>query len=130
MQTNESKPITIVVANRPRIFRELLYHALATSSDQFEVQAVSADPEIAKAVRSLGAQWLIVTSDDNHSLPPPTQSLLNSLPGLSLIAMSQDGSRLEVLAAGPEGRQHRVYNNISLAHLVSVLSTMHHPITS
>jgi hypothetical protein len=129
MQTTGSK-ITIVVANRPRIFRELLHHALATSSDQFEVRAVNAEPDILKTVRNLPAHWLIVTSDDNHNLPTAAQSLLNSQSDLSLIAVSQDGSRLEVLAAGPDGRDRHVYHNISLAQLVSVLSTTHHPVTS
>lgn len=130
MRTNETKPTVIVVANRPRIFRELLHRALADSSERFQVLEVGAEAELAKTLKTIKADWLIVSTDDDHTLSNQTQSVLNAQPSLSAVAVSPDGNRIEVLEASRSGRARRVYHNISLAELVSVLSTTPYAVTS
>ncbi|HXF63160.1 MAG TPA: hypothetical protein VNK95_16155 [Caldilineaceae bacterium] len=130
MRTNETKPTVIVVANRPRIFRELLHRALADSSERFQVLEVGLESDLSKTLRAIKADWLIVTTDDDHTLSNQVQSVLNAQPSLSAVAVSPDGNRVEVLEASRSGRARRVYHNISLAELVSVLSTTPYAVTS
>jgi hypothetical protein len=129
MHNNATKHLLIVVANRPRIFRELLFRAL-TSADRFEVLEVANEHELGRTLRGAKANWLIVTTEDDGSLPAQAQAALAAQPPLSAVAVSPDGSQLEVLTAGKEERTRQVYQNISLAELVAVLSTAPHTVVS
>jgi hypothetical protein len=130
MGKSETKSNVIVVANRPRIFRELLHLALTTALERFTVFEVSAETELGKALKVISADWVIVTCADDHSLPSQAQAALNAQPALSAIAVSPDGSQVEVMASGTGGRSRRVHHNISLAELVSVLSQTPQPVAS
>jgi hypothetical protein len=129
MRNNITNNLVIVVANRPRIFRELLYRALS-STERFEVLEIANEHELGRTLRQAKADWLIVTSEDDGSLPNQAQSALAAQPPLSAVAVSPDGSQLEVLTAGKQERTRQVYQNISLAELVSVLSTAPHAVMS
>ncbi len=115
----------IVVANRPRFFRELLYRALATASETFQVLEITDEGQLSKTLKGQQADWLIVTSDDDAGLPSAAQSLLAAQPALSAVAVSPDGARIAVHAAGKDGRTRQDYHNISFAQLIAVLANPH-----
>lgn len=119
----------IVVANRPRFFRELLYRALTTASETFQVLELADESELGKTLRNQPADWVILTSEE-AKLPAAAESLLAAQPALSAVAVSPDGARVEVIAAGKHGRTRQDYQNISLAQLIAVLAAEPQPANS
>jgi hypothetical protein len=130
MAREEKSATVIIVANRPRFYRELLYRALATAPKAFQVFELTDESRLAKAIKDRQADWVIVTSDEDAGLPAAAESLLAAQPALAAIAVSPDGARVEVISAGTNGRTRQDYQNISLAQLIAVLaadSTGVHP---
>jgi hypothetical protein len=115
--------IVIMVASRPRIFRELLTRALKSASNAFHVLEVTAENELLRLLRQQPAQWLIVSAAEDGTLPATAQAALSNRPGLGALAVSPDGSRIQLVAPGDRDRSQRTYENISLDELISVLST-------
>ncbi len=130
MAKEETSAKVIVVANRPRFFRELLYRALTTASEAFQVLELTDESELGKALRNLPADWVILTSEEEAKLPAAAESLLAARPALSAVAVSPDGARVEVIAAGTHGRTRQDYQNISLAQLIAVLAAGPQPANS
>ncbi len=124
MGRKEQGAKVIVVANRPRFFRELLYRALATASEAFHVMEIADESQLVKSLKGQQADWVIVTSEEGSSLPTAAESLLASQPTLSAVAVSPDGARVEVIAANADKgeRTRQDYQNISLAQLIAVLA--------
>jgi len=80
--------IRVLVANRPRLMRELV---LATISDQPDIEIVGQiqdDGEIEQAVRETQPDFVIVALEDSDSLPHPCRILLERHPHLKVIAIA------------------------------------------
>jgi hypothetical protein len=107
-------PITVVLANRPRLFRELLQHALKTQSTMYHVvEAVDAPPS-PQLLSS--ADWLIV---DEEAAKEATKWTAEK-PQLGIIALDGRGSSARIVAAGSGGVT--LSSVPTLAELLSVLS--------
>ncbi len=130
MPSDKVGSTVIIVANHPRFFRELLYRALATAPEDFNVMEIADEGQLAKSVKGQQADWIIVTSEESKSLPSAAESLLATQPALSAVGVSADGARVEVHTTGKEGRTRQDYHNISLAQLISVLAAHPHPASS
>lgn len=130
MRGNEMRSTVIVIANRPRFFRELLYRALATASEAFQVLEVTDEGQLAKTLKGKQADWLIVTSEEGTDLPSAAEALLAAQPQLSAVAVSSDGARVGVHTASEHGRIRQDYSNISLAQLIAVLAATPQPVRS
>lgn len=128
MARKETSAKVIVVANRPRFFRELLYRALTAAPDGFQVFELTDESQLAKTLKHHQADWVIVTSEETN-LPAAAESLLAAQPALSAVAVSPDGAHVEVIAAGKGGRTRQDYQNISLAQLIAVLAADLYPAT-
>ena len=84
------KPIRVLVANRPRLMRELV---VATISDQPDIEIVGEVQEesaIQSAVDQTHPDFLIVTQDKQDRLPDFCESILHSHPQLRIIAIASD----------------------------------------
>lgn len=84
------KPIRVLVANRPRLMRELV---IATISDQPDIEVVGeVDQEagIEQAVGEARPDFLIVALDRHDRLPDFCQSILQSYPQVKIIAIAAD----------------------------------------
>jgi len=84
------KPIRVLVANRPRLMRELV---MATISDQPDIEVVGEIPEeseIQAAVDRAEPDFLIVALDDKDRLPGFCQSILQSHSRIKIIAIAPD----------------------------------------
>jgi DNA-binding NarL/FixJ family response regulator len=82
--------IRVLVANKPRLMRELV---LATISDQPDIEIVGQihdDAEIAGAVEQTRPDFLIVTLDDSDKLSHPCRILLEHHPHLKVIAIASN----------------------------------------
>ncbi|MBZ5500771.1 MAG: hypothetical protein LAN59_00830 [Acidobacteriia bacterium] len=84
------KPIRVLVANRPRLMRELV---MATISDQSDIEIVGEiheESEIASAVEQTQPDFLIVALEQHDRLPEFCQSILQSHPQVKIIAIAPD----------------------------------------
>jgi len=84
------KPIRVLVANRPRLMRELV---MATISDQPDIEIVGEiqeESEIKGAVEQTHPDFLIVALDGHDQLPAFCQSILQSHPQVKIIAIAPD----------------------------------------
>jgi chemotaxis response regulator CheB len=84
------KNIRVLVANRPRLMRELI---LATISDQPDIEIVGEiqdETQIDTAVSRTDPDFLIVALEGSNRLPEPCHTVLQKHPGLRIIAISPD----------------------------------------
>jgi DNA-binding NarL/FixJ family response regulator len=80
--------IRVLVANRPRLIRELL---MATISDQTDIEIVGEIPEeadIVGAVEESRPDFVIIALDKSKRLPPFCISILQDHPEIKVIAIS------------------------------------------
>ncbi len=84
------KAIRVLVANRPRLMRELV---IATISDQPDIEIVGEIPEesgIESAVEQTQPDFLIVALDRQDRLPEFCQGILQNHPQIKIIAIASD----------------------------------------
>src|SRR5579859_4850764 len=84
------KPIRVLVANRPRLMRELI---VATISEQPDIQIVGEveeDSELASAVDKTHPDFLIVALEKFNRLPQVCHSILQTTPQMKVIAVSSE----------------------------------------
>jgi DNA-binding NarL/FixJ family response regulator len=84
------KSIRVLVANRPRLMRELV---MATISDQPDIEIVGEiqeESEIVSAVDQTQPDFLIVALDRRDRLPDFCQLILQSHPKVKIIAIAPD----------------------------------------
>jgi hypothetical protein len=125
MTTNAFGLNIILLANQPRIFRELLHRALDTAQSSQLIVEVSDLKRLPKILDRVHARWLVITLDPEQQVPPPISDLIDQHPDVSVIGVSADGSRVGILDThtahlnGP--RQWYRHENMSLAELLAVL---------
>lgn len=86
------KSIRVLVANRPRLMRELI---LATISDQPDIEIVGEindDSEIENAVKSTQPDFLIVALEKSNRLPVGCHAVLQNHPRMKVIAISPNSN--------------------------------------
>lgn len=84
------KSVRVLVANRPRLMRELI---LATMSDQEGIEIVGEvqnEEQIESAVAEVQPDFLIVALDHDNRLPDPCMTVLQKHPNLRVIAISPE----------------------------------------
>jgi DNA-binding NarL/FixJ family response regulator len=84
------KPIRVLVANRPRLMRELV---AATISDQPDIEVVGEIEQengIELAVEQTQPDFVIVALEGRDRLPDSCQSILRSHPHIKIIAIASD----------------------------------------
>lgn len=84
------KSVRVLVANRPRLMRELV---LATIADQVDIEIVGEitdEDQIEAAVSGIHPDFLIVALQDDNRLPLPCITVLQNYPNLRVIAISPD----------------------------------------
>lgn len=84
------KKIRVVVANRPRLMRELV---LATISDQPDIEIVgeaSDEAAILEAIEQLQPDFLVVSLDETDERPAICDFVLERFPGLKVLAIAPD----------------------------------------
>jgi len=83
-------PIRVLVANRPRLIRELL---LATISDQPDIEVVGEiieERELENAVETTHPDFLIVALEKSDRLPDVCESILRNHPHVRVIAIAAE----------------------------------------
>jgi DNA-binding NarL/FixJ family response regulator len=83
-------PIRVLVANRPRLIRELL---MVTISDQPDIEIVGEiqdEQELAKAMEETRPDFLIVALEKSNRLPDVCKTILHNYPQVRIIAIASD----------------------------------------
>ncbi len=82
--------ISVVVANRPRLMRELV---LATIADQPDIEIlgeVDNEGDIAHMVEEKQPDFLIIALDESGRRPPLCDSLLRQYPKMKILALNPE----------------------------------------
>jgi DNA-binding NarL/FixJ family response regulator len=87
------KVIRILVANRPRVMRELLLATLADRPDIEIVGEVSNEAEIPASVRRTAPDLLVISLDDLGRRPGICDTVLRAHPDLRIIAVATEHNR-------------------------------------
>ena len=83
-------PIRVLVANRPRLIRELL---MVTISDQPDIEIVGEiqdEVQLVNAVQDTRPDFLIVALEKSNRLPDVCWTILHDYPQVRIIALASD----------------------------------------
>jgi len=90
MESRMTRNVRVLVANRPRLIRELL---LATISDQPDIEVVGEvqnEADILCAVEQQQPDFLIVALDNPQSRPAVCDVLLEKFPNMKILALAPE----------------------------------------
>ena len=83
-------PIRVLVANRPRLIRELVMATIADQPDIEIVGEIQQETELEHAVEETHPDFLIVALEKSNSLPEICKSILRNHPQMRVIAIASD----------------------------------------
>jgi len=123
MQAKIYDPRRIILANQPRLLREMLSRVFAATPGLQVVGEVENFVGLAELMTRVKAHWIIVTLDGEGQSPLRVSSPSTGLPTTSLMAISADGRQVEVQTAMADGgiHQYSLYD-VSLTVLLAILS--------
>ena len=84
------KPTTVLVANRPRLMRELILETVSDQPDIELVGEVREEEEIERAVNERLPDFLVVALGQSDQLPAICYRILENHPHLKIIAIAPD----------------------------------------
>jgi len=84
------KPIRVLVANRPRLMRELVISTISDQPDIVIVGEVQEESGIVDAIKQTQPDFLIVALTRRDRLPDYCQAILHSHPQLKIIAIAPE----------------------------------------
>lgn len=87
------KPVRVLVANRPKIMRELILETLAEQPDVEIVGEVSDDNEILGQVQQTSPDLLVIALEQPGRQPRICETVLREHPGLRIIAVASGQNR-------------------------------------
>lgn len=84
----KNKTIRVLVANRPRLMRDLVLSTITECSDIEVVGEVELESEIRQHVEKMQPDCLIITLDQGNARPAICDSLLRDFPEMKILALS------------------------------------------
>src|SRR5260370_7671762 len=87
------KPIRVLVANQPRLMRELMVATISEQPDIEIVGEVEEDSELVSTVEKTRPDFLIVALEKFNRLPQVGHSILQPYPQMKVIAVSSHPNR-------------------------------------
>ena len=83
-------PVRVVVANRPRLMRELVLEMIIEQPDIEIVAEIQDENEIANIVEGTHPDFLIVSLDEFNQRPPLCDILLRRYPEMKILALAPE----------------------------------------
>jgi DNA-binding NarL/FixJ family response regulator len=83
-------PIRVVVANRPRLMRELVLEAIAEQPDIEILAEIQNQSDIARIVDETHPDFLIIALDNSNERPVICDPLLRRFPEMKIIALAPE----------------------------------------
>jgi DNA-binding NarL/FixJ family response regulator len=107
----------ILIANQPRVLRDILRRALERQPPLSVVGAVSDLERLPREIEQAEANWVIVSLEADGALPASVEPLLSAYPLVGFMGVARDGSQFKVQASGHEA----YFDNPNLEDLVAAL---------
>ena len=82
--------VRVLVANRPRLFRELILATIADQPDIEVVGEVQEEADILSSVEEQRPDFLIVALDKPGARPPVCDTLLAKFPNMKILALAPE----------------------------------------
>jgi DNA-binding NarL/FixJ family response regulator len=114
------QPIRVVVANQPRLMRELVLQTLAEEPDIEILAEVSTEVEIVSVVDRTQPDFLIVALDKSNQRPPVCDVLLHRYPEMKILALAPERNSSTFICASLEIRESPVESSEA-----GILSALH-----
>ncbi len=111
-----SKSITVILANRPRLLRELLQYALKTASAKFHVIEAADPAPTASVLRD--ADWVVLDVESASE----AASLTAEHPRLGILVLEGMGSRARVVAPASHTNKELTSDSLTLSSLFNLLA--------
>lgn len=116
----EQEHIRIILANEPRLLREMLKRVFRKRFDLEVVAEVSNLSRLSEVIARTQPQWVVVTLLPNGALPGYAHGLSLLYPRLGIVAVAGDGSRVKVMSGDLFERD---LDGISLNDLLAILAS-------
>ena len=84
------QPVRVVVANRPRLMRELVLDTIAEHPDIQIVAEIHSEEEIVHVVEATRPDVLIIALHNLDERPPLCDVLLHRFPGMKILALAPE----------------------------------------
>ena len=85
-----SSPIRVVVANRPRLMRELVLEAIVEQPDIEILAEIQNELDISRIVNETRPDFLIIALDDSDERPAICDVLLRQFPEMKILALAPE----------------------------------------
>ena len=85
-----TQSIRVVVANRPRLMRELVLESLIDQPDIEVVGEIKGEDEIVDAVERMHPEFLVIALDESNQRPPLCDILLRRYPEMKILALAPE----------------------------------------
>lgn len=82
--------VRVVVANQPRLMRELVLETVSQQPDIEVVAEIEDESEIARVVNESKPDFLIITLDESDKYPPICDDLLRRRPEMKILALAAE----------------------------------------
>jgi DNA-binding NarL/FixJ family response regulator len=83
-------PIRVLIANSPRLIRELMIETISDQPDIEIVGEVTNESDLAKTVDQTDPDFIIVALEKHNRLPASCHAILQEHPNLKVIAIAPD----------------------------------------
>lgn len=108
----------VVLANEPRLLREMLRRVMARIPGLQVVGEVTDPDMLPSLVNETEAQWVITSIWPEGTLPSAVQSLLAERSSVCILGMAANGSQAKIARTG-SGEENR--DGLSLHDLIAIL---------
>ena len=85
-----NQPVRVVVANQPRLMRELLLETVRQQPDIEIVAEIQNEADIVRAVDESNPDFLIIALDETDNYPPICGEILQRHPEMKVLALAAD----------------------------------------
>lgn len=108
----------VLLANRPRLFREMLQRVMQNTLGIDVVGEISDPLALRAAIVDTGAQWVVVSLTASGEMPALVEELLVEFPSLCALGVADDGSHAVIRWA--EVHQESLHG-LSLNQMIALL---------
>jgi DNA-binding NarL/FixJ family response regulator len=85
-----NRPTRVIVANKPRLMRELVLETISQEPDVEIVAEIESESDIPQAVEKLRPDFLIIALDETDKRPPICDDLLVHYPEMKILALAAE----------------------------------------
>jgi len=108
----------IILANRPRLLREIIKRAFQRYPDMRIVGELSESINLLQCIEQLRAHWIVISLSPNGKFPEFVDLLMHDYPNIGVLAFATDGSKAKA-RCGDNSEED--LSNMTLNELMEVI---------